>query len=295
MASKNNTTTETKYTVAIGKNGKKYIPFSQEAIRADLLHLSTSGNSKTGPCAAFNLPVELTCDHRCECYKSGKCYARGGFYLFGSNQVMYSENLKFFLNHTSDEFIDAIVNAVITSGLRLFRWFTCGDIVNYRFFTCMIEVARRLPFVTFWTYTKKYAIVNKWLDRNGGVSGLPVNFQSVIFSHWMNEDGTYFPMPNPYNMPTSEFIPFGREDLLDTVNHVCPCSDPDIFTTCATCPNPCYTLKPGMSMGLCEHSTPATRERDKYIKEAKKEALANGNVKLAAAIARAAQLVKEAC
>ena len=273
-----------------GKNGFVFVPLNDAAVRDYIIHLSTSGNTKTGPVAAFNLPVELTCDHRCECYMNKDCYACGGCYRYKNNQFMYTENLKYFLNHTSDEFINQIVTLVIVSGLRVFRWFTCGDIVNYRFFECMIAIARRLPVVRFWTYTKKYAIVNKWLDNNGGPDALPENFKSVIFSHWMNRNGSYFPMDNRYNMPTSEFIPFGKEDLLKTVDHVCPCSDPDIFVNCVNCPNPCYELKPGMSMGLCEHSTPATRERDKMLRELKQKALENGNVKLVAIMEKAAKL-----
>lgn len=278
-------------TIRTGKNGFVYVPLTDSAVRDNVIHLSTAGNAKTGPVAAFNLPVELTCDHRCECYKNKVCYACGGCYRYKSNQFGYTENLKFFLTHSDQEFIDTIVMEVLRSGLRVFRWFTCGDIVNYRFFDCMMRIAKMLPFVTFWTYTKKYNIVNRWLDNHGGIKALPANFTSVIFSHWMNKDGSYFPMNNKYNMPTSEFIPYGKEDLLKNVTHVCPCSDPDIFVNCVNCPNPCYKLKPGQSMALCEHSTPETRERDKMIKELKQKALESGNLKLAEMIQKAANLV----
>lgn len=274
-------------TTRTGKNGYKYIPFNDNAVQA-ILHLSTSGNTKTGPVAAFNLPVEQTCDHRCECYTTGACYACGGFYQYKSNQFIYAENLKYFLSVSSDQFVSDMVKEIIKSGLRIFRWFTCGDIVNGRFLECMIEIARKLPFVTFWTYTKKYTIVNKWIDKNG-LENIPGNL-TIIYSHWLNSDGSYFPMNNPYNMPTSEFIPYGMEDLLKTVDHVCPCSDPDIFVNCVNCPNPCYKLKNGQSMALCEHSTPATRQRDKMLKELKKQALENGNVKLAELLEKAASL-----
>ena len=270
-----------------GKNGYKFIPFNDNAVQA-ILHLSTKGNTKTGPVAAFNLPIEQTCNHACECYSTGACYACGGFYQYKSNMFLYAENLKYFLTVDSDTFVSEMVKEILKSGLRIFRWFTCGDIVNYRFFECMIKVASRLPFVTFWSYTKKYAIVNKYIDQNG-INSIPGNL-TIIFSHWLNNNGTYFPMDNKYNMPTSEFIPFGKEELLKEVNHVCPCSDPDIFVNCVNCTNPCYKLKPGMSMALCEHSTPETRQRDKMLKELKQKALENGNVKLAELLEKAANL-----
>lgn len=115
-----------RYEVKKGRNGKNYVPYSNEAVRSDLLHLSTSGNSKTGPVAAFNLPVENSCSHYCECYYKAICYACSGFYMFASNQLSYAENLKYFLNHSSNAFVNEIVYQVMLSRLNLFRWFTCG-------------------------------------------------------------------------------------------------------------------------------------------------------------------------
>ena len=251
------------YRVEIGKNGCKFVDL--HSVVNFILHVSFSGNDKTGSVMALNLPVEKSCDHRCECYDKKKCYACGGHYNRGSNQVGYAENLAFFLTHTSEEFIQAVVDDVKENGTsRLFRWFTCGDILNERFLVCMIEIAKRLKHIRFWTYTKKYKIVNNFVSCNG-LDSIPENLV-IIYSHWMNEDGSYFPMENPYEFPTSEFIPFGREDLIDTVSHLCPCSNPMSHEKCATCENPCYELKHGQSMGLVEHSTPATRARDVAIK-----------------------------
>jgi len=252
---------KTVYRVQIGKNGKPYVAL--DTVSTDVIHVS-DGNSKTGPCLNFNFPVEMTCDHRCECYSSGKCYACSGCYLFASNQLQYAENLAFF-RANSGEFVKAIQVAIDSAKKTLFRWFTCGDIPNMAFLSCMVEVARNNPTMKFWSYTKKYTIVNSWISENGE---LPENLK-IIFSHWLNDDGSYFPMENPYNLPTSEFIPFGKEQEAEKVTHVCPCSDPTKKVTCATCDHPCYTLNHGESMALLEHSTSRTKERDKAIKEAK--------------------------
>jgi hypothetical protein len=77
-------------------------------------------------------------------------------------------------------------------------------------------------------------------------------------------------MDNPYNFPTSEFIPIGKEELSKKSTFVCPCSDPSVSVTCETCENKCYRLKPGQSQALLEHSTTATKDRDKALKAAKK-------------------------
>lgn len=254
--------TEKPYKVCKGENGKSYV----ERNTAYTCYLNVSdGNTKTGPAVNLNMPVEYTCNHSCECYRLKKCYAENGCYNYSDNQAMYSENLNFFVNSTNDEFIEAVQVAIDQFGYCLFRYFTCGDIVNSRFFDCMVQIAINNPNIEFWAYTKKYSIVNNWIAKNGD---LPENL-TIIFSHWLNEDGTYYPMENPYNLPTSEFIPYGKENMIDKSFHVCPCSDPNVKATCATCDKPCYRLKKGERMALCEHSTQATKERDKALREAK--------------------------
>lgn len=250
------------YIVKIGENGKKYV--LKNSVLVNYLNIS-GGNSKTGDAVNLNFPIEYTCNHDCECYLEGKCYAEQGCYTFANNQRLYSENLNFFYNSTNEEFIQAVQVAINFFEFSLFRYFTCGDIVNTRFFDCMVEIARRNPEIKFWAYTKKYNIVNRWIDENGD---LPGNL-TIIFSHWLNEDGTYYPMENPHNLPTSEFIPYGMEDVIDESYHVCPCSDPTVKATCATCERPCYNLEKGEHMALKEHSTKATKARDAEIRKAK--------------------------
>lgn len=251
-----------RFVVVVGQNGFKYV--DRHSVTGDEISISTF-NSKTGAVMALNLPIEYSCTHACNCYKEKACYACKGCYTFTRNQALYSNNLQFFLVHGADAFV-AAVNAKIRENkkLFLFRWFTCGDIFNYAFLLCMVRIAKENPNIRFWTYTKKYSLVNRYLDECGA---LPENL-TVIFSHWLNDDGTYFPMENPHHMPTSEFIPLGQEHLAETVTHICPCSSPDVVATCATCEHPCYTLKAGESMALLEHSTKRTKTRDAMVKAA---------------------------
>lgn len=231
------------------------------------LHVTKDGNSKTGKAVgSYNFSPEQSCDHNCECFKNKVCYACGGCYSFSNNQYKYAQNLAYFLKTDSETFVDAFCAKLAENGNKKFRFFTSGDILNKRFFACMIEIARRMPNIKFWSYTKKYNIVNEWCDING-IENFPENLV-IVFSHWMNEDGTYFPMNNKYSFPTSEFIPLGKEELTAGITHICPCSNPDVVSTCDTCDHPCYELKRGESMALLEHSTSRTKNRDKAIKAA---------------------------
>ena len=263
--------TEKNFTMKKGQNGLNYVDYRE--ITEAKPHIVKNGNSKTGPeVGCYNLPVEHSCNHNCKCYKSKACYACGGFYQMPDNQYGYAENLAYFLKTDSKTFCDVFCDTLRKNKNKKFRYFTIGDILNSRFFECMIENARRMPEVKFWSYTKKYDIVNKWVDAHG-MEAWPKNL-TIIFSHWLNDDGSYFPMDNKYNFPTSEFIPYGMEELAKTVTHICPCSNPEVLATCNNCEHPCYELKHGESMGLMEHSTARTKKRDKAVKEAHKR-LAN--------------------
>ena len=297
-----------KYIVLFGSNGKKYVDI--KSVGDYLCHI-TEGNSKVGDVLGFNLPIEYSCDHRCECYRNGDCYACTGFYQQGDNQRDYSENYNYYRNHSSEVFVATLQMAIdrvreqrkrsknnIAKDLEeirkelakldpefqkiveeavlaqierygktlMWRYFTIGDIPDGRFLECMIALAKANPDVSFWSYTKRYHIVNRWIDKNGD---LPDNLV-IVFSHWMNNDGSYFPMKNPHHLPTSEYIPAGREDLLAKVTWVCPCSDPNWIGTCETCPYRCGTLKKGQSIGLMAHSTPETRKRDAEVRAQRK-------------------------
>ena len=256
------------FEIAKGENGKNYVKLN--SVMNDILNIS-EGNEKVGNTICFNLPIEYTCSHCCECYLKGLCYAEQGCYNFADNQAKYSENLHFYNNHTKEQFLKALQLAIDTIGYKLFRYFTCGDIPNYDFIEVMVQLAKANPDIRFWSYTKKYSLCNRYVAENGGSieKAFPENLV-IIFSHWLNEDGSYYPMDNPYNFPTSEFIPFGKEKLAENATFICPCSDPTVNVTCETCEHKCYTLKPGQSQALCEHSTSKTKERDKALKAAKK-------------------------
>ena len=250
------------YDIQRGENGKIFV--NRFSVPSCFCHVSL-GNSKTGNAINYNLPIEYTCKHNCECYKLCDCYACQGCYQFPSNQAEYSENLNYYMNSTKHEMIHDFQLVIDTTDCKLWRNFTCGDIPDSRFIDIFATLAKKNPQVEFWMYTKKYAIVNRWIKNNGM---FPHNLK-IIFSHWMNRDKTYYPMENPYNLPTSEFIPLGMEYLLESITHVCPCSSPDSVATCETCDKPCYRLQLGEKMGLCEHSTKATKQRDKELKQAK--------------------------
>ena len=261
------------YTIETAKNGFKYVPADRDHGALPIMHV-TSGNTKTGTdhLLAWGHGIEQSCNHACECYSKRICYGMHGFYqMYLVNQLYLADNLLYIRENGYEKTADDIIAEIKRTKCRKFRWFTVGDILNIDFIHMMVKIGKACPETEFWGYTKKYMLVNHYIEKYmNGNAELFLKYTGLIFSHWRNEDGTDFEMLNPYHMPTSEFIPFGMEDEAKKADHICPCSDPDVYENCCNCSNPCYRLKIGQSMALLEHSTAQTKARDKAIAQAHK-------------------------
>ena len=79
-------------------------------------------------------------------------------------------------------------------GLKGFRWHVGGDIISYEYFTYMIKIAKMFPNWEFWTYTKAYWIVNRYVSEHGNDRhiAIPKNLH-IMFSRWQG-----MAMDNPY-------------------------------------------------------------------------------------------------
>lgn len=288
---------------------KPGIKFDEHGVRyvdiADVIGeaLLMEGNDKVGNDVwCYNTSIHYTCRHDCECYKGytdengdhvpAPCYAQGGCYLYTDNQIKYSANYKFMRDHTAEELAVALLLIMSKKPqIKKFRWFTCGDFTSKALEAAVI-IAKARPDVEFWAYTKKYQLVNRYCYEHGGRAAIPSNL-CIVFSHWRNHDGTFFPMVNIYRFPVSEFLPVGMDiELTDNV-HVCPCSDPAILAHCNSCKTPCYRMKAGDVMILKEHSTKASAAQDKVIRAAHKQ-LAEAEKAAKAAEKAARKAAKEA-
>ena len=261
------------YILRTARNGSKYVRAAREDGALPILHI-TGGNSKTGTdhVLTWSHSIELSCDHTCGCYTGKECYGMHGNYeRYPVNQLYLADTLLYIRENGYEETTRQIIATIKKKKCKFFRWFAVGDILNIEFIEMMVNVGKACPDVKFWGYTKKYMLVNHYIEKH--MHGDAETFHALtglIFSHWRNEDGTFFEMLNPYKMPLSEFIPLGCEDDAKKANHICPCSNPDVFENCCTCSNPCYELNLGESMALLEHSTARTAARDKDIRKAHK-------------------------
>ena len=150
---------------------------SQLAHKSNEIHISNH-NSKTGICCNNLAFPTCTCREDAPCKETG-CYCMKGTQAMANVVAAYLRNLTIY-NRDPKDFWEQVRFKIKHNPLPLFRFFDAGDIPSYDFFCGMVALAKDFPEIKFMSFTKKYAIVNKWLTDNGD---LPDNL-NIIFSAW---------------------------------------------------------------------------------------------------------------
>lgn len=198
---------------------KEYIDFL--ASQSNEISMSNK-NSKTGiACLNIAFPV-CTCREDAPC-KEG-CYACKGCQQFAKVQAAYYRNLRIY-NDNPDNFFEQVYYKIKFANLPKVRWFDSGDIPEYDFFVRMVELCKKTPNVKHMAFTKKYEIVNEYIDKHGD---LPDNL-NVIFSAWHK----LWNVPNPHGLAVA-YVDFNDKTLNpDIPNNAFHC--PGRESTCSAC------------------------------------------------------------
>lgn len=172
----------------------KFAAALKEAVQAvkagEITKVSISAkNNKMGDVASVSLMPFLSCPGRCADTCGGKCYAAKLANLRKNVLTSYARNQA--LAIYAPDLYWKQVNAAI-SAVRFFRFHVSGDILHYAYFEKMVECARMNPKTEILAFTKRYEIVNAWIEANGD---LPENLH-ILFSGWNN-----LAPENPHNMP----------------------------------------------------------------------------------------------
>jgi hypothetical protein len=123
---------------------------------------------------------------------------------------------------------------------RFFRYHVSGDIVDLNYLRKMIEIAERNPHCEMLCFTKKYSIVNTYLE-NGGV--IPKNLH-LVFSAWRG-----LAMDNPFNLPEAHVR--YRDNTTTAKPSAVECGGN--CTECALTDGGCWTLGYGEQVVFNEH------------------------------------------
>lgn len=189
-------------------------------IKSNKINMS-NGNSKTGKlCLNLAFPVN-TCREDAPCKQT--CYACKGCQVFANVQGAYYRNLRLYRDNP-DDFFEQIYCKVKSSKLPKVRLFDSGDFPDVDFLVRLVNLCKKTPDVSYMAFTKKYELVNEYIDKNGD---LPDNL-NIIFSAW----DKLWEIPNPHELGVA-YVNFDDKELnpdLPKNAFVCPgrkstCSD----------------------------------------------------------------------
>jgi len=188
-------------------------------------HIKLSyGNRKTGSLVpSISLIPVADCGNCALCAKG--CYAVRNIACYDASRKMMAQNSAIARGDLWRYFQE--INAA-SKFLRFFRYHVSGDILSPAYLTGMVEVAIKNPQCEYLAFTKRFNIVNNYLDDHGS---FPKNLH-IIFSEWRGLD-----VPNPHNLPTSR--PVWKGEKIDGIMCKGNCSE------CAAFNCGCWTLKKG--------------------------------------------------
>lgn len=196
----------------------------------------SNGNRKVGYIKSYSHAPFFSCDRSAPCFDEKKCYyIKMGEYRT-SVQKSALKNSYLLLNYP-----DIVYNQILEQAQTqlFFRWFVGGDVPNSKFFTdFIIDIANKCPRTSFLLFTKKYSIVNAYLDNGGQI---PNNLK-IIFSFWQD-----FRCENKHNLPVNEFVPKGGQPQKGWLQCYGNCQK------CGVCGLGCWALKSGDTMYIKEH------------------------------------------
>ena len=204
------------------------------------IKISTT-NSKLGTCIpSISLPPQCSCRKDAPCAKG--CYAKKGNFLYNNVKDSHQTNYDFYMENP-DGYFDEIIS-FLTSGLvsyRFFRYHVAGDIVDYNYLLGMIRAAKRCRGTKFLCFTKKFDIVNDFIEKNGEFA-IPSNLK-IVFSAWHKA----FKVENPFNLPVA-YVFFKKSEMNPDIPELAiPCQG-----HCETC-MACWGLKKGQSVFFNQH------------------------------------------
>lgn len=197
------------------------------------LHVSfVSKLGKTIP--TINLPAGPTCRPDAPCLD--KCYARKGNFHLPSVKKNLVENFKYWQEDPAG-FETNVSNFVCM--YRYIRWHSSGDIPDMEYLKMMCRVAASNPHTEFLCFTKKFEMINEYLDNNI----LPTNLH-IVLSAW----GDFIP-DNNHSLPLA-MIKF-RSAESDIPDNAIAC--PGFCETCCREGGSCWELSSGQVVYFDEH------------------------------------------
>lgn len=124
----------------------------------------------------WTLPAYKSKSGKVICANAGPCkdfcYARKGAYIWSNVNKAHEERYQF---SKTDEFVDAMINDIITKKADYVRVHDSGDYYSPKYMAKWFEIATALPNVRFYSYTNMVDLVLR--------SYIPGNFDFIFSDH----------------------------------------------------------------------------------------------------------------
>ena len=183
-----------------------------------------------------------TCKGCCEHCK-GNCYAIKNQKMYNTNMPSWNDNT-ILATQEVDIFFKEIQQFIDRSIIAAMRFHAFGEIPSYKYLLKMVELAENNPMIRFYTYTKRFNWVEKYIKDTGNMFPDNLIINVSIWNH--NYDNTY-------NLP--EFIyDDGTDEEISKLPH-CPATDKnghETGMTCAKCKR-CLLAKNGSKIAVYAH------------------------------------------
>ena len=147
-------------------------------------------------------PVHFDMFGTCPCRCTG-CYATKGRYTF-QNVIKANARKTWLSRYDIDFMVRAIIAQVNADHIKICRIHASGDFDSMAYVNAWRRIVKECPDTTFLCFTKRYNVVNSYIDNNGP---LPRNLK-VLFSGWHNLKPI-----NPHNLP--ETTVYKRHEMPD--------------------------------------------------------------------------------
>lgn len=196
----------------------------------------STNNSKLGTTiASVNLPACITCRPDAPCFKG--CYARKGNFVYSNVKNGIEKNYEAYLNNPKG-FFDVIDSTLNMIPYKFFRWHSSGDIPCEDYLDRMCKLARKHKETRFLCFTKRFEIVNEYLNHHRKPENLV-----LVFSNWKD-----WRCENPHNLPTA-WVKFDEETEIPANANQCSgyCGE------CCKTNSSCWALQKGNSVYFKKH------------------------------------------
>lgn len=178
------------------------------------------------------------CENFCYAVKDARRFHNTCIPSLGKNTVI--------MRHNMDEGFTQIKQQLIEKKAKILRWHSSGEIMNYDYLLHMVKIAVELPNVQFYFYTKRFDLIDKYIEECGD---FPQNLICNI-SEWKDNTAGY-----KHIHKLNKFVwDDGTDESIAKMVH-CPAVDKNGHKTSVTCDKckRCFTKNDGHITAVYNH------------------------------------------